>query len=457
MRVMTSVNPSTGEVLGEVPMTTSEDIRSKVQAAQNAQSVWQALGLTERVKILRALPLLIEQHKQALSELTSREMGQPISLSEAMTNGSIVHFRWNLDHAAKYLKNEISFEDDTTVNEIIYEPRGVIACIMAWNFAISNFVWSVSQALIAGNAVIVKFSEEIPLFSKMLEEICAQSGLPQGVLAFVHGDGQSGTELVDQDIDMILFTGSTQTGQKLYAKAAEKGIPAVMELGGSSPGVIFSDVDLKSMLKDIFNKRFSNCGQFCSNLKRLIVHRSLFDACVAGLAQLARGAKLADPMSHDTEMGPLVAERQVVKLEGQVKDAVTKGAVIVCGGKRPDRHRGAWYEPTILTHITKDMRVWHEEVFGPVLPVVPFDTYEEAIALANDTAYGLTAYIYTQDKALAAKAAKDIRAGCIGINNQNFFRPETPFGGMKKSGLGRENGKWGFHEVCQIKVVAREK
>lgn len=457
MRMMVSINPANGEVLGEAPMTSVEDVVRIVREARAAQPAWRKLGLEARIKALRVLAELFNKYQQAIAVATSREMGQPINLSHGMAERSVEQFHWNLDHAPAILKNEITYEDAAVVNEVIYEPRGVAAVIMAWNFPIGNFVYSVSQTLIAGNTVVVKYSEEIPLLSKLLEEICAEAGLPKGVLSFVHGDGQVGSVLVDQPIDMILFTGSAGTGKKLYAKAAERLIPVVMELGGSSAGIVFADADVGAILKDIFFFRFRNCGQFCGGLKRLIVHRSQFDHCVDGLGKIANDIKPGDPFDPKTDVGPLVAERQVVKLEEQIKDAVDKGAKIVAGGKRPEGKKGAWYEPTILSNITHDMRVWTEEVFGPALPIVPFDTYEEALALANDTPYGLTGYVFTKDKILAQRAAGDIQTGCVGINGQHYFRHENPFGGTKQSGIGRENGKWGFHEVCNVKIVARPK
>jgi len=452
-----SIDPATNEPLGEVSTTSSDQVKHKVKLAKKAQPLWQNMGLDSRVNALRVLLGLFEKHKGKLSETTCREMGRPIALCESLHDYAVELFLWNLNHAPECLKNETTYEDDTIINEVVYEPLGVIACIMAWNFPIGNFVFSVVQALIAGNTVVIKYSEEIPLFSKLLEEICGSAKLPEGVLSFVHGDGEIGKILVEEDVDLISFTGSSETGRKLHIQAAEKGIPIVLEMGGSSPGIIFQDANTTNLLKTVFDYRFANSGQFCDNLKRLIVHSSLFDYCVDGLVEIARQAKLGNPLSRDTTMGPLVAERQVIRLEMQVKDALDKGAKLICGGDRPEGLKGAWYRPTILVNITSDMRVWKEEVFGPVLPIVSFETYEEAIQLANDSVYGLTGYIFTNNKNIARRAMNDIKAGCIGINGMDFFRPENPFGGYKRSGIGRENGKWGFHDVCRVKVIARDK
>lgn len=452
-----SINPSTNEILGKVESSPPDQINKTVSSANKAQPAWQASGLEERIKALRPLVSLIDTHKEELSELTSQEMGRPIALCESLNDYAVQQFNWNLDNAEKYLNSETTYEDDNLINQVIYEPRGVVACIMAWNFPILNFVFSATQALISGNTVIVKYSEEIPLFSKLLEKICAMANLPEGVLSFIIGDGKAGEHLVTQDIDLIIFTGSTQTGQHLRIKAAEKGIPAILEMGGSSPGIIFPDINPDEILKKVFAFRFDNSGQYCDNLKRLIVHSSIFDYCVEQLASIASTVKIGSPLDRKTYMGPLVAERQVIRLETQIKDALDKGARVIYGGKRPQSLKGAWYEPTILTNITKDMRVWTEEIFGPALPVVPFETYEEAITLANDTPYGLTGYIFTNDSKIAEKAVIDIKAGCLSINGRDYFRPQNPFGGYKSSGAGVENGKWGFHETCHIKTIARKK
>lgn len=452
-----SINPATDEELGVVPATSKKEVVAIVARARAEQPAWQAVGLAKRVEAIRPLVALLKEYEPELSEITSREMGRPIASCKDLNDYAVKQFTWNLDNAEACLKSEVTFEDDLTLNEVVCEPRGVVACIMAWNFPVLNFVYGAVQALIAGNSVILKYSEEIPFFSMTLEKICALANLPNGVLSFVYGDGQTGDVLTSQTLDLISFTGSSETGRKIHIKAAQKGIPVVLEMGGSSPGVVFADTDVQNYLQNIFDYRFDNSGQYCDNLKRLIVHKSLFDPCVEGLAKIAVQVKLGSSLDQNTDMGPLVAERQVVRLEAQVQDALDKGARLVCGGKRPSELKGAFYEPTILTDITKDMLVWYEEVFGPVLPIVSFETYDEAIALANDTPYGLTAYIFTKDQKIAAQATTDIKAGCIGVNGEDYFKPQNPFGGYKQSGLGRENGKWGFHDVCQIKTVARAK
>lgn len=231
----------------------------------------------------------------------------------------------------------------------------------------------------------------------------------------------------------------------------------MLECGGSAPGIIFEDADVVKVLETVYLNRFSNCGQSCDALKRLIVHKSCFDEVVEKLKVLLDAKKVGDPEEEDTDIGPLVAKRQLELLESQVDDAVKKGAKVITGGKRPKGLQGAYYEPTVLVNTKPDMRVWQEEVFGPVLPVVSFDTQEQAIELANDTKYGLGAYVFTEDKEKAERVASKIESGMVSINNASYLQPRSPFGGYKESGIGREHGRFGFEELIQVKVVAMEK
>ena len=282
--------------------------------------------------------------------------------------------------------------------------------------------------------------------------------LPRGVLNEVYGDGEVGKVLVEQDINMVAFTGSTKTGKYLYDVAGKKFIKAVMELGGSAPGIIFADANLEEAVGNVCFNRVYNQGQCCDGLKRLLVHESIYDSAVAKIAANFSAKKVGNALQEDTEVGPLVAKRQLETLISQVQDAQAKGARVIVGGNSlEEKLGGAFFEPTVLTDVTEDMKVWAEEVFGPVLPIVKFATEEEAIGLANQTSYGLGAYVYTQDREKAERVAAALESGMVSMNGANYVMPFNPFGGYKNSGFGREHGKYGFHEVTQIKVVAREK
>lgn len=454
---ITSVNPSTYEVLGEVEASSESEIQEKVKKAQAAKKGWKELGLEGRIAALRKVAAKLTERLDELASLASKEMGMPISQSKADVSDGIGFFNWYLDNAAKYISPEVIYEDEKIIQMVFYEPIGVAAVITPWNFPFSNFIWGAGQNLIVGNTVVYKTSEECPLSGKLQEEIILSAGLSEGVFSEVYGEGTVGDFLVHQDINLISFTGSTNVGKHLYQVGGEKFIKVVCELGGSAPGIVFADADLDEALEVIYFNRFTNCGQICDGLKRLIVHESIFDKVVEELRKKLESVKVGNAEDETTDLGPLVAKRQLELLEEQVKDALDKGAKVVTGGKRPENLNGAFYEPTLLTKITPDMRVWKEEVFGPVLPIISFKTGEEAIELANDTKYGLGSYVFTKDKQRADKVASQIEAGMVGINSASYLNACSPFGGYKDSGIGREHGKFGFSELTQVKVVATEK
>jgi len=311
--------------------------------------------------------------------------------------------------------------------------------------------------LLAGNTVVFKISEECPLVGKLIEDTMLSHNLPEGVFSEVYGDGEVGLKLVQEDIDLIWFTGSTKVGQQLFKLAGEKFIKAILELGGSNPCIVFEDVDIEKIVDKIYAKRFKLCGQTCDALKRLIVHESIADKLIEALKQKIQSQKVGDPENPETDMGSLVAKRQLDLLKSQIKDAIDKGAKVVIGGNSPEGVNGAFYLPTLLTNITKNMKVWNEEVFGPALPVITFRTEEEAISLANDTIYGLGSIVFTKDSGRAERIASKINSGTVEINDTLHWLSCNPFGGYKKSGMGREHGVVGFRELCQIKVISREK
>ncbi len=281
--------------------------------------------------------------------------------------------------------------------------------------------------------------------------------MPDGVFSETYGDDETGDFLAHQDVDLISFIGSTKVGLYLYQVAAKKFIPIRLELGGSAPGIVFEDADLDKVIESIYFNRFYNSGQVCDGLKRLIVYERKFEGTVKKLAEILDKKRIGDPTDPTIDIGPLVAKRQLDLLKSQVDESVKKGAKVAFKSKISMDLKGAFYPPTILTNIKTDMRVWKEEVFGPVLPIVIFKTEEEAIALANDTEYGLGGYLFTEDKEKADKVAKKIKTGMISVNNTMYLNPADPWGGFKKSSVGRGNGKFGLREVSQIKVVATEK
>jgi len=455
--ILQSINPSNYKLLGEVDISNLQEIKEKVNAARKAQKEWAGLGVEKRVLLLRNAIEEFESRKAEFTLLESREMGMPISEANTDFTSRVKYAKWNFDNAAKYLSPETTFENDKEIHQVFHEPIGVSAVIIPWNFPWLNFIWGSLQSLIAGNTIVLKHSEECPLSGKFIEDVISRH-LPNGVFNEVYGDGEVGKLLVQQDIDMIAFTGSTKTGRFLYETAGKRFIKAVMELGGSAPGVIFNDADINLSIKDACGQRLFNAGQCCDGLKRLMVQSDIFDDVVKKVASVFSTKKIGSAEEESTEIGPLVAKRQLDLLTSQVEDARAKGATVVTGGNSLEGEMcGAFFEPTVLTGINYEMRVWKEEVFGPVLPIVSFKTEEEAIELANQTVYGLGAYIYTADKGKACRVASSIKTGMVSINGTSYTAPFNPFGGYKASGFGREHGKYGFHEVTQAKVVAKNK
>ena len=452
-----STNPSLAyETIGSVKITAIDEIENIVIQSHNSQIKWHNRGVTGRIDLLRKLSAKFSDNINRLAELQSIEMGMPISQSIADINFGIEYFNSYLDKGTEYLKPTITFENDTESDTVYFEPYGVVACIVPWNYPFSNFVWQCGQNLVAGNSVIFKHSEESPLCGKLIDEI-VNSILPDGVFIEIYGDGSIGEKLVKSDINLICFTGSTTTGIKINELAASRLIPTSLELGGSAPGIIFEGTDISKVINTIYNYRFSNCGQACDALKRLIVHESLFDQVVLTLSKILSEKRIGNAINPQTDIGPLVSKRQLDLLIEQVNYAINKGAKIIVGGKQPKNLNGAYYEPTIITNVTNDMRIWNQEVFGPVLPIVSFSTEDQAITLANDTNYGLGAYIFTDDAVKFNRVANQLQSGMISQNNLSYVNVCNPFTGYNMSGGGREHAQFGFGTITRLKLVVNEK
>lgn len=457
---LVSLNPSQGyQYIGEVRISSPQDIDAQVAKARDAQPAWAALSLRERVAYLERVYTAFCQHRQEIGALTCKEMGMPVSLLYRIdVDSGLAYMRGYLDQAPQWLAPEVVFESADERHVMLFEARGVAGVVTAWNYPFCNFIWAVMQNLIVGNTVVFKHSEECPLTGVLLNDIMQSTGLPDGVFNCIHGNGKDvGEYLMHSDIDLIHFTGSSKVGKHLYEVAGKKFIPAILELGGSAPGIVLADADMKKVAESVYANRFFNSGQTCDGLKRLIVHSSRVQELITQLQQLLSTKKIGDAQDPQTDIGPLVAERQLVALEAQIADAVAKGATVVVGGRRPQGLSGAYYEPTIITNVTSGMRVWREEVFGPVLPVVAFETIDEAIALANDTIYGLGGYVYSENKELAFQISAKLKTGNISVNGADYVIAAVPFGGYKQSGMGREHGELGLRELCLAKVIAEKK
>ncbi|KKU92111.1 MAG: Aldehyde dehydrogenase, partial [Parcubacteria group bacterium GW2011_GWA1_48_11b] len=374
MERLASVNPSNYQILGEVMASDRHEVEEKVRLARKAQKEWANLGLDNRVTILRRVVEEFKRCKETFATLESREMGMPINEALMDYDGTLAFAEWYLNNAEKYLSPETTFENESEIHQVFREP------------------------------------EECPLSGRMIEFVVSRI-LPEGVFSEVYGDGRVGQYLVQQDVNMIGFVGSCKTGWSLYETAGNKKIKAVMELGGSAPGIVFEDADIDAAVRSICEYRLTNCGQYCDGMKRLIVHQEVLHEVVTKLAEAFSARKIGVADNPKTELGPLVSSRQLMLLREQVRDAKRLGARVMAGGHSLEADMGgAFFQPTVLTDICGSMRVWNEEVFGPVLPVVCFVTEEEAIELANQTSYGLGSYVYTADPKRAERVARGIQS-----------------------------------------------
>lgn len=454
MNTLVSVNPASDMRVGEIEITSPKAIETAVAAARNAQEEWKALGTSGRVNLLRPLVDIFRRHGDKLALLITQEMGKPLAESRAEILSGCGYLEWFLDNAESALQTTVTKRGDHEIHTVSYEPIGTAAVILPWNFPFDIFIWGVMTNLLAGNTVVAKHSEHCPLTGRLLETLLQEARLPPSIFSEVYGDGSVGSALAHQPVDLIWFTGSSATGKKLYELGGQKMIKVLLEMGGSNPTIVFEDVVVSDVESLVATKRFLNCGQACSALKRLLVHESLFVSMTEAMKRSCESKIIGDPEDATVTLGPLVSVKQAETLAAQVQDAVDKGATVVTGGDFVPGHTRAYYQPTVLTNVTPDMRVWHEEVFGPVLPIVPFKDEQQAIALAEDSIYGLGAQIYSKDLARARRVAAALKVGNVEINGISRRIPCNPFGGCKASGMGREHGVYGFHEVSELKCIS---
>lgn len=458
MKYITSVNPGKNyKVIGKVEVSSKEEIKEKVKFANLAKSKWKDIGLNERINWVKKIYSECKKNADQIAGLITQEVGTATTECKDEIAWDWGYFDWFINNSKKILATETTHEDQTSISELIYEPVGVAAVITPWNLPFDMFLWGVISNLLVGNTVVYKAAEECALTGKLLEKIINGIGLPKGAISFVHGGPEEGEYLLNQQIDLIWFTGSSEVGKKIYKLAGEKKIKAVLEMGGSNPAVIFQDADLDKSLNPIVFKRYMFSGQTCDAIKRLIVHEKIYDKTIKLLKEKVAGIKVGEPDKKESNIGSIVSKKQQELLISQVNDAIKKGAKVIVGGKVPEGLNGAYYLPTVLANINKTMRVWTEEVFGPVLPVIKFKTVEEAINLANDTQYGLTAQVYTNDNKIIERFINEVTAGSIDVNGVSHFKPGNPFGGRKDSGMGREHGFYGLRELCEVKVISRSK
>ncbi|ACV57856.1 NAD-dependent succinate-semialdehyde dehydrogenase [Alicyclobacillus acidocaldarius] len=452
-------NPATGEVVGRAAFGDHRDALRAIDAAHAAFPEWSKLLARERSRYLYRLYELVYQHRNELAELVSAEMGKPIREAKGEVVGSADYFLWYAEEAKRVYGETIPSSFPNKRILVHRQPVGVVAAITPWNFPVNMVARKIAPALAAGCTVVLKPAEATPLSAIRLFGLIHEAGFPPGVANLVIGQPDKVGEafLKSPKVAKIAFTGSTRVGKLLMAGAAEHVKRVSLELGGHAPTLVFADTDLDLAVKGVFESKFRNTGQMCICTNRLYVERSVAEPFVERLVARVRKAKVGDGRNPEVEIGPIINERGLEKVLNHIEDARSKGAAVVCGGKRlteGDYAKGYFVEPTVLTGVERGMRVLEEETFGPVLPVAVFDTEDEAIRLANDSPYGLAAYVYTRDLGRAVRVAEALEFGIVGVNDGAPVQTQAPFGGFKESGLGREGGHHAMDEFLEIKHIS---
>jgi acyl-CoA reductase-like NAD-dependent aldehyde dehydrogenase len=442
------IEPATEQVMAEVPQAGTADVDAAVARAKEAYPAWRAVVPEDRAALLHGLATAIEERLEDLAKLEARNAGKPIGDARAEMGMVVKTFRYYAATPERLLGKTIPVAGG--VDMTFREPLGVVGLIVPWNFPLVIASWKVAPALAAGNCVVLKPAGLTPLTALELEKIAIEAGLPRGVLNVVAGPGSEvGKRLVEHpDVAKIAFTGSTEVGRGIAAGAAATIKRVTLELGGKSANVIFADADLEAAAKAAPIAAFGNAGQDCCARSRILVEQGAYDDFMQALERSVKAIHVGDPLSGQTEMGPLISADQRQK----VSSYVNGDPPVAIRGSAPDGP-GYWFPPTVLAPVSNDDRAAREEIFGPVACVIPFDGEEQAVRIANDTIYGLSGSIWTSDGARALRVARAIETGVISINDNTSVRVSTPFGGFKQSGVGRELGPDALEHYTDVKNV----
>lgn len=458
------INPATSEVSAKAAKATAEDVDRAVESARKAfeSGIWSNKKPEERALILQNFAKKIVEKAPEIIYLEAISSGGTI---RKLSNADIAQLVLCLQQTAKSAL-EYKYAESLPIvtalgpsrNQIVREPIGVVAAITPWNFPLVLAMWKIAPALMMGNSIVVKPASYTPLGTLKLAELALEAGVPPGVFNVITGPGSTvGERLVThKEVDKVAFTGSTEVGRKIMKLASDTVKKVTLELGGKAPAIVLPDADLDLAIPGILFGVFFHSGQVCESGTRLLVHESIYDEVIDRLVEASKRIKVGDPMDFATGMGPVVSEQQMNTILNYIESGIQEGARLVCGGKRATENgleKGYFIEPTIFADVKNDMKIAQEEIFGPVLSVIRFSTEEEAIEIANDTIYGLSAGIWTRDVVKANQMAGKLKAGTVWINDWHMFRMDAPFGGYKQSGVGRELGMNVLDEYTEVKHI----
>ncbi|KAB2730555.1 aldehyde dehydrogenase family protein [Brucella intermedia] len=451
------INPANEKPYAVISAGSAKDIDLAVAAARKAFPSWSETSAADRIGYIRRLVEIYEARLEEMAKAISLEMGAPITLARESQAAA------GLSHTKAFIAAFENFEFEELLSPkfpnqtIVREPIGVCGLITPWNWPMNQIALKVIPALAVGCTVILKPSEIAPMSAMLFAEFVDEAGFPQGVFNLVNGEGAVVGEALSQhpDVDMMSFTGSTRAGTAVSRAAAATVKRVSLELGGKSPNIVFADADLEKTIARSLAHCFENTGQSCNAPTRMLVERSVYDKAVELARKVAEGTKVGDPAEEGDHIGPLSSSIQFEKVQKLIQKGIDEGARLVAGGTgRPNGFtEGDFVKPTVFADVNNDMTIAREEIFGPVLAMIPFDTEEEAIAIANDTPYGLAAYIQTGSPERAKRVARKLRAGMVQINGTSRA-PGSPFGGYKQSGNGREGGKWGLEDFMEVKLIS---
>ena len=453
-----TINPATGEVLATVASGGQAEVDAAVAAARSAFPGWAATPAKERGRLLRKLGDLIAANVPELAELETRDCGQVIGQTKKALIPRAADNFYYFAELAQHQHGETYDSDTGHLNYTLWQPVGVCALVSPWNVPFMTATWKTAPCLALGNTAVMKMSELSPLTASRLGELVLEAGIPPGVFNVVHGYGHTAGEplIAHPDVRAISFTGSTATGNRIVKTAGLKKFS--MELGGKSPFIIFDDADYERALDAAIFMIFSNNGQRCTAGSRILVHDRIYDRFVADFAARAARLKVGDPLDPDTIIGPLISRSHWDKVTGYIELGQREGAKLVYGGGTPDvpahLKGGNWVQPTVFADVDNRMKIAQDEIFGPVPCIIRFKTEEEAVRIANDTVYGLSSYLWTENTGRVMRMAKAIEAGMTFVNSQNVRDLRQPFGGVKASGTGREGNHYSYEVFCEAKNVA---
>lgn len=448
-----SINPLDGSVNATIEPISANEAVATCQKTHAAWAAWKTLAMAERGTHFKKLASTLRANQRAYAETMTKEMGKPVLQAEK----EIEKCAWTADvyadNAEAWMEDQ-EIQADGKKHVVRFEPLGTILAVMPWNFPFWQLLRVAIPTMLAGNTVVLRHSNNVPLCANALGDAFQEAGFPKNVFTVVITQHDAVKAMIESPyIQGVSLTGSEKAGQIVGAQASEHLKPLVLELGGSDPFIVLEDADLEKAVESAVIGRTQNNGQSCIAAKRFIVHQDIADAFTQKFAEKMSTLKIGDPLQADTQIGPLSSFRQRDEVKNQVDDSVKKGANVLCGGKIPDGfENGAFYEPTVLSGVTKDMRVWSEEVFGPAAPIMTVSSDEEAVALANDSDLALGGSVWTENRERGEAVARKIEAGAVFVNHITKSDPRMPFGGIKKSGLGRELGEFGLKAFCNVKT-----